>query len=254
MQVNSTNNNHARDIPDEFEIPMVNKHCKLYGKSNPDGTKDYDVYISGMIDQVHNYTDLLNILFSAETGDKVFLKINSVGGYLDTGLEIQDAIKSSHATVIGILSANASSAASGILLACDGYIIKDGAYMLVHGPTTGSIGPVRDIEDETGFLRKQAVYWISTTYKNFLTEEEMEDVLENKRQMYLTAEDIRQRLERKEELDALEYVEVEGGAEEMFPDPMQVISDMSETLHSLVKKIDATNKELRAVKKLVNAS
>lgn len=209
----------------------LNPHCRVYVK-DCGHYKEYDIYLTDVIAGVDSYTDMLNSLFSCEEDDIVHLKINSPGGNMDTGLQIQDAIRRCAGRIIGYLSGSADSAASAIFLSCDAYIVSDFASMLVHNASAGAVGPIQDVIDRATFLQKHTSLWVRETYKNFLTEDEMQDLILNKREMYLLADQIRERLQQKVEKDAEEAgIALDEAGYDMdadaFPDFEQLTKDVA---------------------------
>ena len=168
-----------------------NPYCQVFVIN---GGEEFDVYLNGQVGSIDLYTELLHLLFTAEEDVKIHLKINSPGGDLDTGLQIQDAIRACKAEVIGYLSASADSAASGIFCSCDSHCVGDFALMLVHSCSLGFMAPIHDFVSYGDIIYKQNKAWLEQTYSGFVSKEEIDDIIVNKRQLLLDADQIRERI------------------------------------------------------------
>lgn len=175
----------------------LNDCCKVFFKSNEDGTKEFDIYLMGAIEETADYTELLNVLFSAKAGDSVHLKINSEGGRVDVALMICDAIKACEANVSAYLSGFAASAATFIFLACDDYFIGEYCTMLIHNMSSGFYGKTNELSDYSEHLKAFSRSVVEAAYEDFLTEEEINDLFDKKSEIYLLRDEINRRLELK---------------------------------------------------------
>ena len=99
---------------------------------------DYWFYLSTQIGAPSLYTDMIHTIRSASADSVIYLCVNTPGGRLDTGIQLINAIKSSKATIVGVLDAEASSMGSIILLAADQYIINDNCRMMFHDFSGGT--------------------------------------------------------------------------------------------------------------------
>ena len=81
---------------------------------------------------------MIHTIRSASADSVIYLCVNTPGGRLDTGIQLINAIKSSKATIVGVLDAEASSMGSIILLAADQYIINDNCRMMFHDFSGGT--------------------------------------------------------------------------------------------------------------------
>jgi ATP-dependent protease ClpP protease subunit len=169
-----------------------NPYCQIFASED---NRSFDVYLSEEIATPDLYTELLNLLFTADESVEIHLKINSPGGNMDTGLQIQDAIENSLATVIGYLSGSADSAASAIFCSCDSHVVGHLGLMLVHSCSMGFFAPIHDFVQRGELIYTQNKKWLERTYAGFVSEEEIEDILVNKRQLMLDSDDIVLRLE-----------------------------------------------------------
>ena len=91
-----------------------------------------DVYLTEVIAAPWEYSKLCHGLGNAQDNDTYTFHINNVGGSLDSGFMIIDAINNSKATITAKLSGTVASVSTIITLACDKIIVADHTAMLVH--------------------------------------------------------------------------------------------------------------------------
>lgn len=154
------------------------------------------------------YRDCIEEIKDANEGDVVEIIINTDGGSLQTALAIITAIEESEAEVIANIEGMAASAGSLIALHCHGFKINPYSTMFIHAESFGSIGKRHEVKTQVEFNLKWVEKIIRDTYKYFLTEEEIELVLEG-RDMYFDADEIQERLTRKIEILEAEQEDTE---------------------------------------------
>lgn len=157
---------------------------------------DYWFYISTGIGAPSMYTDMIHTIRSANEGDVIYLCINTPGGRLDTGIQLINAIKSSKATIVSVLDAEASSMGSILLLSADQYIINDNCRMMFHdfsGGTSNGKGN-EQIKELTA-----AIQLYNNLLKRicipFLEEAEVERIIKGE-DFWMDSDQIRERLSR----------------------------------------------------------
>jgi ATP-dependent Clp protease, protease subunit len=139
------------------------------------------------------YRNILAKMESLGPNDAVIITISSYGGLLDGALTIIDAIQRTEATVIGVITGMAASAASIIALHCDELYVTEYARMLAHTARLGNSGKLPDVHDAHNFNRKFITRVFEDAYEGFLTPQEIEICLAGK-EMYFDAEEIELRL------------------------------------------------------------
>lgn len=188
--------------------PSLSPYSVAIGQ--PTVQNEYHFNLMGHIGEPENYTDLLNTLRSANSGDKVFIHINSPGGWVSTAVQIVNTMKNSEATVYGIVESEAASAATIIFLACDVWMVEDDTICMFHQYTGGGWNEGHKLKAQIAAMDN----WISELnrkyYKDFLTDEELDDMMQGK-DFWFTAEQMRERLERLVEIrtKAMEEMELE---------------------------------------------
>ncbi|MCJ7996682.1 Clp protease ClpP [Rhizobium cremeum] len=86
----------------------------------------------------------------------ITVRINSGGGYVDDGIAIFNALKAHKGKVTVIVDAMAASSASVIAMAGDDRIMRTGAMMMIHEPSSSIWGTAADIEQFAKVVEKQA--------------------------------------------------------------------------------------------------
>lgn len=161
---------------------------------NQQGWSKFIVRMHNPIGAASEYANLFNLLDSAGEDDEIKLDLSSPGGSLDTCILLRRAIKDCAATVTCRIGPTCASAAGAIALACDGWEVDDMSTMMVH---TGSFAPgygkVHDIHAASAHTLEQIRRFVRSTYKNFLSDLEIDAVLDGK-EMYIGPEELEERL------------------------------------------------------------
>lgn len=141
---------------------------------------DINVYLTDVIEAPANYNKLIHTLEQAEEYQYVNLYINNGGGAVDSAFMITEAIKSSDATVVAHLSGTVASAATIITMACDD--IKCSPYLafMIHNYSTGMQGKGHELKAYQTFMDKELNRAFKEIYKGFLTDDEMNDVIDGR--------------------------------------------------------------------------
>lgn len=176
-----------------------------------------DLYLDSEIGSPDKYREIYHALSNAGHQDYIVLHVNSVGGRMDAGLQIINHIRNCKAKVVGVLHVECASMASAILLACDEWEINDFSTMMIHSCSYGAIGKQSDVHNRVQFTTKFNEKFIRKNYTGFLSEEEIQKVLEGA-DLYFDSDEITKRLETFSELrdkeDTEEVVEQEVVEEE----------------------------------------
>ena len=127
---------------------------------------------------------------------------------LDSAISIIEALKNTRAQTLACLVGSCYSAATLLALSCDNIDVGEFATLMCHNSSYGLGGYTTDIKDRANFEHKMIAKIYRSVYKNFLTDAEIESVLDNKT-VWLDADDIVERLEivnelRMQEMEALD--------------------------------------------------
>jgi ATP-dependent protease ClpP protease subunit len=139
------------------------------------------------------------MLMSANEEDSVIFLINSPGGQLNGLLALVEGVKMTDATTMAVLIGECASAASMFALHCDTVFVSDNATMLCHNISYGTGGKGSDILSHVQHVSKTSEKLLRKTYEHFLTEKEIDEMI-NGREIYLDADEIKERLDKKSKI------------------------------------------------------
>lgn len=159
------------------------------------------------------YRKVSEAISQAKQGDLVRIKLSSPGGRLDGCVVLLDAIAKTEATTQAELIGDCSSAASMIALSCDCIHVGPYSTMNVHTARYGSGGKSPDIVSHVVHMNKVTTNLVKNIYEGFLTETEIDSVLEGK-EFFFDAEEILERVQKREEY----YEKLEAELEQPEPE------------------------------------
>lgn len=176
-------------------------------KEIPLGTS-YDFYLTSDIEDASNYDEWVQICAEASSRDLIEVHINCFGGRLDTAIQIHDMLKETKADVFITIEGACCSGAS--LVAMSGMRVKvlPSSYMMIHSWTGGAYGKFGNVIENTEFQKKWFSNVMKHSYSEFLTSDEIKNILDGK-DLYFDAQEIEARFnlrdkKRKETFDIRE--------------------------------------------------
>lgn len=140
----------------------------------------HEFYISGTIEEPENYVQMFDTIRHAEETDVVKFYINSYGGDLFTAIQFMRVISESKAKVIASVEGACMSAATMIFLCCDDFEVTPHSIFMFHNYSGGTIGKGGEMIDQLQHERKWSKGLMTEIYQDFLTETEIEHMLDNK--------------------------------------------------------------------------
>lgn len=152
----------------ELEVPIIHN----------DNKKILTAYLSNKINEPFEYDELCHNLREVDSSYKVNLYINTPGGVVDSAFTIASAIKDSQAEVTAILNGTVASAGTIIALACDNLIVKDHVSFMVHNYSGGIQGKGNEMKARQNFTDAHLNNAFKHFYSGFLTEDEIERVID----------------------------------------------------------------------------
>lgn len=202
------------EIPNLLEAyridPMVREKCQekgIYANFN-EGSVVLTMYLTDQIEDSSYYHEFSELCAPLTPDDTIVLFIDSPGGYLSGAQLITRTIANCPAYCVGIVTDMAASAATIISLACDELRMEPFSYFMIHSVSFGSGGKLHEVQASTEFTIKQSKAFIEATYKDFLTAEEIVDVIRGT-DLYLTADEVTERFERIQERRMKTHLEYE---------------------------------------------
>ena len=163
---------------------------------------------------VSEHLEELNAIYSAGSDDVIEIHVSGcTGGSADTIQTIIHALIATPAHTVCVLSGTNSSAATMIPLVCSEVITTPYTSMMCHSVSGGNFGTMANQERSAVFFSKLYSDFMEDIYSNFLSPSELDD-LKKGLEIYLSAEAIRERLQRRAELLEAEAMEDEEDVEE----------------------------------------
>lgn len=159
-----------------------------------------DVYFSSInknVSLIHEYTGLLDILYTATDKDIIEINIDSPGGYITTATQICTAIKACKGLVY--THASGMCASAGSLIWSVGHHVSVGElanfmwHMSSHGGYDNSLGVANEANFQIDYV-KEILLDISLK-RGFITEEEVFKICDNPHEaVWVSASEMRQRI------------------------------------------------------------
>jgi ATP-dependent protease ClpP protease subunit len=146
------------------------------------------------IDSIEHYIEIFEYLRSKEIGDEIRLVLSGPGGHLNTAIAFMNEIANSPAIVVAEILGSVASGHSMIALACDAIITHPGSSVMLHTFTGGNYGKGRDAEVSSQHTNKQMEEVFLEHIQGFMTETEIQDMLEINRDLYFTGQELRDRI------------------------------------------------------------
>lgn len=196
----------------------------------------YTVPIDSDFVEPSYYRGVIQMMMNASENDVIAFLVNSDGGSLAGLLSLLEALNMTSASSVAIITGNAASAASMFALHCDEVYVSDNATMLCHNGSFGTGGKITDVLSHAQHINKTTEKLMYKTYKFFLTEQEIRDMLSGK-EIYLDSEEIIQRLEKRQELRNKEQEEIQAMHDQMMEEENKPVAKPKVSRASKPKKV-----------------
>lgn len=154
---------------------------------------EYHVRLARPITEVDDFEDEFQLL--AHAGDRDIIKFDIVtpGGSMDTAHMLCRGIARTAAHTVAYIGPTCASAGTAIALACEEWEIDDMSSFMIHTGSYGYFGMSPHVKANVDHIDKMMDRFVRLTYAGFLTEDEIERVLDG-REMYFEGEELAQRL------------------------------------------------------------
>lgn len=159
-------------------------------------------YFANIWDNLEHLSDVEEALFAmemADENDEVVLNLNCNGGSMYVGDALLMAMRSCKANIHVVATGVTASFATFILLNADSFEISPYLEILCHSASFGSAGKMQDTKEHVDFTFKQCKKFLHEEYKYFFTTEEIDDMIENKREVYMDTEEFIERYQKRNE-------------------------------------------------------
>lgn len=155
----------------------------------------YTIPITGPIGEIYEYGELVSILADATEEDEVYIQLSSPGGSLETCDYLCHRMDECEAKIIVEIGFTCASVASAIALQADDWVIYDSSTMIIQ-PCSYSpgYGKESDIRAITEYMDRVNLGWMERTYQGFLFEDEIFEAVDCGKNLYLYANDLRERM------------------------------------------------------------
>ncbi len=181
----------------------------------------YSVYIDEQVENAKYYRPLCEQLRCATENDHFTVYIISYGGDLDGAIAVSKAIEDTRAHVHGVLVGTGASGGSMIFFACHTFEVNIRSRIMIHQPTGGAYGKHSEnkaaIQSDDEWFKLMYKDW----YGDFLTDTELDDVLDNKKDLYFHYDELSKRLPIMEEKRAKRYL-----SEDSIDDIVEKLTDV----------------------------
>lgn len=201
----------ATDEDDDEDFQNTGNTLTYYKQGETRWTSRF--FLDHGIRELSYYRPLMQELLRASEQDCIQLFFSNSGGLLDTAVSIAEAIKASSGQTVAILTGPCHSASSLLALTCSQIVVSDSATMMIHTASGGTVGKTPDFVKEAIFSAKHINMLLDSTYAGFLNPQEMLELKDGK-DFWFNAEEIRARLEIREEILQKELEEITRKAQE----------------------------------------
>ena len=168
------------------------------------------IFLQKEIDSIEHHMDQIEAIRDAQEGDLVEVYcISNRGGYIDTIVPLCNALATTPAhTVCYVEGHNSSAGTFPAMIAQEVHVGAYASFMLHCAQGGGGYGTLVNNAESARFFEKQYSQLLEDVYYGFISPEEAKALHEG-RELYLDAEAIRERLQRRMELLEAEAVEDE---------------------------------------------
>lgn len=158
----------------------------------------HEFYLTGTIGPAEDYVEWFDTIRNASPNDLIKIYINSEGGNLFTAIQFMRVLSETQGEVWVSVEGACMSAATMIMLCADSFEVSLHSMFMVHNYSGGTVGKGGEMYDNIVFERKWSDALLRQVYKDFLTEEEINMVLDNK-DIWMDGEDVVTRLKNRVE-------------------------------------------------------
>ena len=153
----------------------------------------YHFYIIDEIGEPDSFLDLINTLKTAEEHDTVFIYLNTPGGSLQTTVQVISAMRQSRATIVTCLEGEVCSAGTLIFLSGHRHIVNPNCTFMIHNYSQWLGGKGNEVALRVKYSEHYFKKLAIDLYNGFLSDEEIEAVIEGK-DYWMESEEVIERL------------------------------------------------------------
>lgn len=160
---------------------------RLLVRTGTNGTQ-VDYWLSDNITEMSNYVDLLKAIETLTESDQIVLHINCYGGYIDTANQIRTALAMTPASVCIRIEGMCASAATFFFTVANEVTLAPNTIFMLHSYSGGSYGKFHEQMAQADFMKKWFNEFVKDVYKDLLTDDEIQKLLDGK-DLYFTKDE-----------------------------------------------------------------
>ena len=176
----------------------------IFGKSQKQDTRFssrpvvniHEFYLSGSIESSDEYIQWFDTIRHAGENDIVKIYINSYGGDVFTAIQFMRILQESPATVVMSVEGACMSAATMIFMCGDSFEVSEHSMFMYHNYSGGVMGKGGEMLDQLQHERAWSENLLRDIYSDFLTENEITAILDNK-DIWMDGQEVIARMKRK---------------------------------------------------------
>ena len=157
----------------------------------------HEFYLSGEIESAENYIQWFDTIRHAGETDVIKIYLNSPGGDVFTAVQFMRVLQETDANIVMSVEGICASAATMIMLCGNTFEISDHTMFMFHNYSGGTFGKGGEMLDQLKHERKWSEKLLRDVYKDFLTNDEVTSLLENK-DIWMDAMEVGERLKAKQ--------------------------------------------------------
>ena len=157
---------------------------------------EHHFYLSGPILGPEKYTPWFDFIRNASENDTIYIHINTPGGHLSSTIQFLRVLSETKAFVIGSVEGYCMSAGTIIFLKCHAFQVSEHSMFMFHNYSGQALGKGGEMFEQVTFEKSWSKNFMLDIYKDFLTDAEIESLLDNK-DLWLTADEVGVRLTNK---------------------------------------------------------
>ena len=180
-------------MADIIEIGKPKTHSNGYFPIKP-LSSIHEFYLTGEIGPAEDYVEWFDAIRHASENDAIKIYINSCGGDLFTAIQFLRVLSDTPATVIASVEGACMSAATMIFLSSDHFEVTPHSIFMFHNYSGGAFGKGGEMIDQLQHERKWSERLMREIYKDFMTNDEIKAMLENK-DIWMDGEEVVKRLQ-----------------------------------------------------------
>jgi ATP-dependent protease ClpP protease subunit len=172
----------------------------------------HEFYLSGPVLDPEEYIDWFDCIRSANSVDTIRIYINSPGGDLYTTLQFLRVMGETEANIVTSVEGACMSAATMIFLHGHQQEVTPHSLFMFHNYSAGVFGKGGEMYDQLQFERRWSENFMREVYQDFLTEPEIQSMLNNK-DIWMSSEEVVTRLQALQTKRETEQAEADAATE-----------------------------------------